>query len=354
MCELFRSVTMDADMQLAVEREPDFFALYTLQECDVHSLVATLDDAVEGIATFLARPGYLGGERVRVGYAGDLRFSSKLRGMFMSRNYGRVFAEASAALDCEVMLTAIMHENEAAMRALVARHRRYPDKPVYRLLRSFDILNVQFTLPHRVRRSRYQVRRATNADLPTIATHLAADHERRPFGYVFDVGVLQRRLETWPGLSIDNFYLAFVGRELVGVVAPWDAQAVKRYRVLAYRGRMRWVRLAANAIATALRGERLPAAGELFRYFYLTHVSISHDDPAILRALLDHIYRDHRRRGYHFFTTAVFAGDPLAEAYAGFQTTALPAGLYTMARPGGRYDGVDFGPGRPGFEAALV
>ena len=45
---------------------------------------------------------------------------------------------------------------------------------------------------------------------------------------------------------------------------------------------MRWVRAGANAMAWFLRSEPLPAAGELFRYFYLTHVSA--EDPAIMAA----------------------------------------------------------------------
>lgn len=354
MCALFRSVTMDTDLHLAVERDPNFFALYDLQDVDVHPLVATIGDAVEGVATFLARPAFIGGEKLRIGYAGDLRFSPKIRGMFMSRNYGRVFADACSTLGFELALTAVIHSNQGAMRALVARNSRYPEKPSYRLLRAFQILNVQFTMPRRPRRSAYHVRQATLDDLPAIAALLAADHATRPFGYVFDAEILMGRLRLWPGLAIESFYLAFAGERLVGVVAPWDARAVKRFRVLAYRGRMRWVRLAANAMARVVGGAGLPPPGGLFNYFYLTHVSIENDDPDILRAIVERVYADYRTRGYHFFTTVVFEDDPLGEAFAGFRTTALPAGLYTLALPGGRYDGMDFGAGRPGFEAALV
>jgi hypothetical protein len=355
LCDLFRQVTMDADLHLCVERDPDFFGLYRIQEADMRCFVCESENTISGVASILAREGYLGGQRARVAYAGDLRLLPRARGTFLSHHLGPVFNQALSDLGCEVALTAVIESNEAARRALVIRKTRYQNKPIYRLLRRFSILNVQFTLPRRLARSVYDVRQACVDDIPAIAAHLARDHERRPFGFVFDAALLKRRLVSWPGLSIENFYLAFApGGHLVGVAAPWDAQALKRYRVVAYRGRMRQLRLGVNIAATLFRSERLPAPGGLFRYLYLTHVSILDDNPDVMKALINRIYVDYRKRRYHFLTTNIFENDPLAPAFSGLQTTALAASLYTVTPPGGALESFDFGSGRPGFEVALV
>ncbi len=356
LCELFARVTMDADLRLAVERDPDFFALYDLQEVERRVWIADVGGSIEGIAALLGRDGWLEGSRCRVGYAGDLRFGEALRGgFFLGRMFGEIFGDACDAFGCEAMLTAVIDSNRLAKAALVRRTRRFPDKPVYRPLRSFHILNIQMTTRGRPRPTDLTVRRATEDDVAAIAARLEEDHRARPFGYCFDEALLRKRLARWPGLTIDSFYVAHDGAgRLRGVAAPWDAGPVKRFRVLAYEGRMRWIKRAFNLGAFFARFPPLPPPGGLFRYVYLTHVSIAEDDPATMAALLDRIYHDLHGSGRHFICAYVERDDPLAPAFARYRTTALPATLYVMSRPGSRWNDLDLGPGRPGFEMALV
>jgi hypothetical protein len=359
LCELFRSNTMETDLQLVVERDPDFFALYDIQEVDQRTFVLTDgpgDDApIEGMASVLCRDGYLRGERIRVGYLGDLRLSPRVRGgRFLGSHFGPQFREACEHLGCEVALTAILDANAAARWALVRRHARYPDQPLYRAIASFRMLNVQFTWRRR-RRSSWTVRRAREADLAPIAAMLGEDHRHRPFGYVIDESVLRRRLVRWPDIGVESFYVAEDGRgRLCGVCAAWDAERVKRYRVLAYRGRMRWLRRGFDLQALVTGSPRLPAPGGRLRYFYLTHTSVRDEDPEVMAALLDRIYDDHLGRGYHFMSACVLEGDPLAQAYSRYRTTVVPATLYAVSAPGSVYSALDIGACRPGFEMALV
>ncbi len=356
LCELFKSVTMDAALHLAVERDPDFFALYDIERGDRRVVVWEVDGAIEGVGTLLARDGYLGGRRMRLGYLGDLRFSPKIRGgQVLGTSFGPLFRESCRELGCEVALTAVIASNQAAMSALVKRSPRYPEKPFYAPLRTFKILSVQFTLGKEPRPTDLAVSRAEDKDLAAVADLLGEDHRARPFGYAVDEGLLRERLRRWPGLAAESFYLARdrAGR-LRGVTAVWDAGPIKRYRVLGYRGAMRYVKLGYNAFARLAGMTPLPPPGGLLRYFYLTHLSVKDDDPAVMAALLDRIYADHRGRGYHFFTAPVLEGDPLAPAYERFRTRSLPAALFAVSAPGSPYNTADLGPGRPGIEMALV
>lgn len=356
LCELFRETVMRTDLHMAVERDPDFFALYDLEPVPRRTFVVEVGGRIEGLGTFLGRDAWLDGERVRVGYAGDLRLSPAVQGGFiLGRHYGRAFREACEAFGCEAMLTAIIASNRPAESALVRTSPRFPERPVYTHLRDFHILSIPFTLPRRPRPSGYRVVRATEEEVPEVAEFLAQDQRRRAFGYVTDEAMLRGRLRLWPGLVPGSFLLARdpQGR-LAGVTAPWDAWPVKRFRVLGYHGPMRWLRLAHNLAAQVGGFPFLPPPGRLFRYAYLTHVAVRGESPEVMAALLDRAYADLHGRGYHFLSAYVEEGDPLEAAFRRYRTTSLPARLYLVSAPGSRFQGYSLGGRRPGFEMALV
>ena len=357
-CDLFARVVMESDLVLSVRREPDFDALYRLQSRDWLSLVAEIDGAIEGTATILLRDGYIGGVRRRVGYLGDLRFSPKLEGRFVLERFFRPLLEqVRERFGVELFLTAVIASNERARRALThetPRSRR-AGRPLYTFVGDFDIRSLHLLLPRRTERSAFHVRRASEADVPAVARLLDADARRRPFGFVFGEGELERRLRDWPGLSIQSFYLAEnESQDLVGCFALWDAAPVKRMIVGSYRGPMRRARFAYDVAATVLRMPKMPRPGGEFRYQYVTHQAIPSDDPRILRALIARAYADVRGTGYHFLSICAPKASPLAPAFGGFHVTNLPAQLYVVALPGLDVSRDIASSVWPGFEMALV
>ncbi|HEX5754568.1 MAG TPA: hypothetical protein VFZ09_50760 [Archangium sp.] len=354
LLELFGAVPMQGELVLATQRAPDFFRLYDMQRGDAELWVNEVEDGLDGMGAILVRDGWLEGRPCRVGYLGDLRtrFSAR-RSRGLARFYGPVLEETAKRLGVEAFLTAVMASNAAALQALVKRKRHREAQPHYSLLRRFSAVSVHFTRRREPTPGRYQVRRATAEDVPAMEALLDADHRTRPFGYRYDLGELRHRLERWPGMSVEGSYVAFDGSgKLVGCTSAWDPEAVKRYRVMAYRGSMRWVKWGYDAMATVLRAPRLPAPGNDFRYFYLCNTSVVGEDPAILRALVERVYADHHGRGYHFFSLYLGEEDPLAPALAGFFQRKLDFHLYavtpaSMARE-------HFPSGRTGFEMALA
>lgn len=347
---------MRGELVLATQRDPDFFGLYALQRGSAEAWVHDGPRGLDGLGTVLVRDGWLEGGPCRVGYLGDLRsrFSAS-RGAGLARFYGPVLEETAGRRGVDVFLTSVMASNAAALQALVRRRARRVSQPNYTLLRRFSCVNVYFTrrrAPSRA--SRFTVRRATPADVPALAAMLDADHRARPFGYRYDTGELEHRLAHWPGLGVENCYLAHDGDgALVGCTSAWDASAVKRYQVLAWRGSMRWVKWGYDAMATVLRGPRMPNPGECFRSFYLCNTSIRGEDPAILRALVERVYADHHGRGYHFFSLYLDdEGDPLTPALEGFFQQRLPFHLYAVTPASRPRD--TFPAGRTGFEMCLA
>ena len=115
---------------------------------------------------------------------------------------------------------------------------------------------------------------------------------------------------------------------------------------------MRWKKLGFNATARMLGWPRLPEPGHDFRYLYLCNTSIEGERHEVLRTLLDRIYADFRRSGYHFFSLCVYENDPLTPALRGFMTLGLEFHLYAVTR--GDAEVPAFPEGRPGFEMALA
>ena len=353
LLDLFGAVPMQGELVLATQRAPDFFRLYEMQRGDTELWVHEVEDGLDGMGAVQVRDGWLEGRPCRVGYLGDLRtrFSAR-RSRGLARFYGPVLEETAQRLGVQAFLTAVMATNAAALQALVKRKKHRVNQPHYSLLRRFSAVSVHFTRRRKPGRSRFEVRRATARDIPAMAALLDADHRTRPFGYRYDLGELEHRLERWPGLSVEGCYLAFDGGRLVGCTSVWDPEAVKRYRVLAYRGSMRWVKWGYDAMATVLRAPRLPAPGHDFRYFYLCNTSITGEDPALLRALLERVYADHHGQGYHFFSLYLDAEDPLSPALKGFFQRRLDFHLYAVTPANATRE--HFPPGRTGFEMALA
>ncbi|WP_224362854.1 hypothetical protein [Hyalangium versicolor] len=353
LLELFGAVPMQGELVLSTQRAPDYFALLALQRGTHEVWVHDEGRQLDGMGAIHVREGWLEGQPCRVGYLGDLRarFSAR-RSRGLSRFYGPILEEAAERHGVSAFLTAVMATNAGALQALVRRKASRLAQPHYALLRRFSAVSVQFALRRRPRSSTYTVRRATAGDVPAMAALLDADHRTRPFGYRYDLGELEHRLAHWPGLTVERCYLAFNrdGR-LVGCTSVWDAAAVKRYRVLAYRGGMRWIRMGFNALATVVGAPRLPSPGEDFRYFYLCNTSIAREDPAIFRALLEQVYADHHGQGFHFFTLYLGERDPLAPALKGFLLRKLDFHLYAVTPASRPRD--EFPPGRTGFEIAL-
>lgn len=349
--ELFSAVPMRGELVLSTRREPDFFALYRMQRAEAFTYVGEDEKGLLGMATALVRDGWLDGRVQKVGYLGDLRVRFD-----RSRAFGRLFGDSFDALcaqtGCRAYYTAVLASNRAALNALVRRSPKRKNQPYYHPLHRFSAVSVQLTR-RRTPSSDVQVRSATADDVPALAALLADAHRRRPFGYRFDDGELQHRLAHWPGFTLADTLVATGAKgEPVGVTTVWDPSPVKRYRVHAYNGAMRWVKRTFNLAATVTGWPKLPAPGSDFRYAYLCNLAVKDESPAVFRALLEHAYARLQPSGRHFFTFELDEGDPLAGALVGLMARRLDFQLFGVTPASERR--TNWPSGRTGFEIALA
>lgn len=352
LCALFRDVHVKGTLDVAQERDPDFFALLRMHTADARAMVAH-DDAgqVIGCGTVVVRDGWLDGKRVKTGYLGDLRVRDGSRQAFaLARAYGDLMAHVREATGAATFTTVIFDSNTLARRALVERKRR-GKMPIYKALTPFEMVSVQFTRDRPAPEG--AVRRATEADLPALEAFLAAQGRARILGEDFTNGLLRRRLAVWPGFSISDFFLAERDGRLVGCTAPWDTSAFKRTRVLGYHREMRLVKGGFDLAARVMGWTRLPDPGDAFRFEFLTHLEVLDDDPAVLRDLLRAVYADRKGRGLHFVAAMVPRGSRLDEAFREFRVQRTAMTLYVVHPADGPHAARDWATTRPGFEMAL-
>jgi hypothetical protein len=355
--QLMAQAPMHGELAIATARGSDALALYRLQRGTVECLVHHEN---LGMCAFAVRDGFIDGEKVRVGFLSDLRMHGKHpdRRLF-PRLYGRLFHDVATRQRCDHWLTSILATNEKAVSALVATSDKRKDQPRYTLLARYDMAAVQLVVPPVLLKRRVPrvadvaVRTATADDVPHIAQLLHSDHKHRAFGWCFDDGEFEHRLQHWPGFSLDNTYVACrPDGTLAGVCTAWDPAAVSRFKVVHLRGKMKWLTRASRWLSPLVGATPLPDVSSHYRYPTLANLSIVNDDPTVFRAMLRAVALKLHGKGLHFFAFPLYENDPLAPAIQDFIVQKTKFHLYRVTAT----DAADapLPRGRPGFEMALV
>lgn len=348
---LFNKTPMQGDLVISTDRAPNFFTLYQVQDAHTECWVAERDDEVIGCASFIIRAGWLNQERKNVCYLGDLRASPRAFGL-ITRFYRQMLESVRSRHQVSFFYAGIMDSNLLARKALVQRRGNRKQQPVYHPMRHYDAVNLRFRSRTPKVPKGWKVRRGTNSDLAQVVTFLHEDHRNRPAGYCFDQHEFEHRLKHWPGFTLQNTYLAYHEGRLAGLCTAWDAQALKRYQVHAYRGQLKWIYRASRWLSPIFNTPKLPAPGEHFRYAYLANCSILDQNPMALRALLAKIMEHSSKEGLHFLMAYIERDSPLNQALNGFSVQRTAFTLYEVTPPKQVASALNDAP--TGFEIALA
>lgn len=358
LCELFAEVDMSAELVMAEERGPDFFALQRLQG-DAAYTVMLEDTALPnrpafGCASIIARDAWVDGQIQRVGYACDLRVEAAYRGGKVFPTVIREFMRFMQKHEhIDMMYSAVLSNNTRGRNALLHQGRKRDGQPLAQVMTPYNMTSIQFV---GVRKSSDpRVQRAQNSDLQALVDFLAAQQKQRFLGHVVNEDWLDQRLKAWPGLRLEDFFVLKDGDgRVLACAAPWDtAPNLRCSRVQAYQGPMRWLKLAYNAEARLRGFSTLPQVGERFRFQYLTHLEVQDNDPALLNALLRGIYNELRSHPLHFMSLMIPQGSPLEKGLTGFRTRQIPMELVAFTNERSSLHGQVIRTMNPGFEMAL-
>jgi hypothetical protein len=291
---LLRDHAMPGWVELALEREPDYFAAAPTLGEPSQTIVGLEGEKVVGMGCRAVRQVYLNGQAASLGYLSGLRLrESSRRGTALARGY-RFLRQLHADGRAEAYVSTIIEDNLRARDALESGRAGLPR---YRDLGRYLTFAVALGRwkPGSRPRPGVSVSRVDPPGLDGVLAFLDECGPRRQFFPVTRRGDFGspalKNLE--PG---DVMVARSLDGRIAGVAACWDQSAYKQTRVVRYRPSLAAARPLVNAVLRAAGFPRLPDEGHLLSAVSLSLVCIRDDDPGTLAALLNAAHAEYRGR----------------------------------------------------------
>lgn len=342
---------MRGDVELRVDRSPDFFALNRLEGDRWRVGVVDGSDGVIGCVAVARRTVYLHGRPAQTLYVGDLKVHPAHRGGAVADALSRFARETCHEIggdDTPVLLTVLAGNRPMERRANGPRG--LPCLCRFATIRSWSVPVLWRRRPI----PGLRVEQGSEDDLREMAALWDRVASARQMAPVLDAAGLGRWIAGAPGLRAEDYLLArHSDGTLAGFAAFWDQSGFKQLRVTGYSRRLRWVRAAYNGAARVLGSQPLPPSGGEMRCLTAVHVCAPADEPPVLRAILVEACNRALRDSFGFVNLGLDARDPLNTAVSGLlaQPTDVNAYVTTAA---GRYAGPALDDRPLHYEIALV
>ena len=316
-------VAIEGQISLALERCPDFFTGAKVQNESVEvNLICDRSEGDRIAAVFSTgrRKLFVNSVAPWVRYLSDVRISPEYRGRRPLRMINNCIIEREAS-EPSATIQSVMFSDNNAIRDVVRR----PVKVLRRLkyLWFYDVgvyrtSAISLTTGIRAYKARYSHRRATPGDREPMQAFFDKEAPRKQFypQYRFD----QLDEPHYAGVSIDDYFLAFDGAELIGITGVWDQSAFKQTRIVGYGGALRWLRPVLNMVSRVMIGFSLPPPGTELNYIYLHTIVTRENSVEIFRDLVEHIYETLHGQDYLYFLCGLFTHDPLIEVLDSFRS----------------------------------
>lgn len=323
---LIRQSPQPGRVVLNFEREPSFYygARVTCDKPDVLVVFHKKTGDLAAVGNIGSRPIYVNGEEKDIRYAHDLRVATPYRG---SLALVRMFREGKKKLmPNEWLQTVILAENEASISTVGSGRAGLPTYyPHGDIVTSLIFSPPRFPLKHA-----YTIRKASADDLPKMQSLLDEEGPKHQFFPSYKLKKIIEGSSYFRDIRISDYWLAFDGDTLVGMVGVWNQKGFKQTRLIQYPGGLAWARHLYNLWSRLFGGVHLPAAGGVINYRTLHSVITRGDKPEVLAALIEPIAHIARRERMAL-VCAFFAQDPMRAALKKFTVQKLMSKHYLVS-----------------------
>jgi hypothetical protein len=319
--QFMRSHGMAAWVEMAIEREPSFFAGRDFGG-EEWAVIAEEETDIVGMYSASLRPVHVNGKEERLGYLGGLRVSPNYRHRirYLRLGYASIRALTPAPTTLPWWFTVIAADNKAARKLLEAG---VPGLPTYHPLGDY----VTYALPTSRGERKEIWRRAEDGEVDTLVAFYNAQASRLNFTPVLD-GALVRRV------GVKHFYVFERGGVLQGVAALWDQRSFKQIVATRYRRPIGSLLPLYNFYAKLFHRIPLPRQGHALDHTFVAFLALRDDvrseSGPVFRDLLSQCKTPIASVGLH-------AAHSLDEILMRLKPVRYPARVY----------GVTFEPGTP-------
>lgn len=327
---LLRDNAMPGWVDMAIEREPSFFAGKDIFGSD-WAVIAEEDGEVVGMYSASVLPVHVDGRPEHLGYLGGLRVrpGHRRRIRHLRDGYASIRRLAPVTASLPWWFTVVAAGNTTARRLLEAGVRGLPAYHSQGEYVTFAFATVRG-------RRRNLWRRATADDIPHVVALYNAQASRFQCSPVLNEDRVRR-------IGVEHFFLY----EDRGVAALWDQRAFKQIVARGYRRALAALLPVYNLHAKLFRRIPLPPEGgaldQTFIAFLALGDSVQSNTDVLLRDLLSHCQTPAVSVGVH-------ARHPLVDVIGRLKPLRYPARVYAVT-----FEGAPPPNGRPAQpEAALL
>jgi hypothetical protein len=325
---LLRENPMSGSMQVAFEREPDFFAACAIRG-EFHQVGVGRDlesGRIVGLGTRSIAEAFVNGRPVSFGWLSDLRLAPRYRGgTLVARGY-RFLRQLHADGKAGLYGTVIFHDNQAALQTIAATR---AGLPAYHDLGVFHCPGINLRRRKPAMAAGCEILHGRRELLPEIVDCLNRNNARRQFAPVHDVESFIHG-NRWKDFQVSDFYVARRNNRVIGVVGRWDQTAFKQTRVISYGKRLRWMVPAANAVQSLLGAPSFPEPGQYVPFFYVSFIAVDRDDAGVFRALLREVYNDSVGSSFRYAMAGLHERDPLLVVLKDYSLTPFAGRLFCV------------------------
>ena len=330
--ELLRHGAMDSWVQIALEREPNYFDADNLMGESITVIAHKAEDssAVIGMYSYALFRLFVMGVEESVAYLGSLRvhpnYRHKIR--FLKEGFHSIEKLIPNSTTLPFCITSIASENHKARRLLESNTKGMPKYHFIAQMSTYAFATNGGILPpysnrlfglRRVGASHHNTQnitksqQATKEDIPHIITFHNSLVKEYNFSPVLDTEWLEN-LDGSKALSIEDFYLLRDNNgDIEAMYALWDQRKIKQTVVKGYKPPLNKLRPLYNLYAKAFGHLTLPKEGTALEQIYISFFVCKSSDTSRQLQLLKEASSHIKTRGASIAIIGLDSRHPLCD-----------------------------------------
>ncbi len=310
LLELTASTSMQGDISILIDRQPDFFKLLE-NRGETKVFVALDEDRIVGSLSVSSQRVYVGGEILPVQYIGDFKVHESYRNKGIGLMLCNEMADYVISAGSDLAFLNVAKGNNKPLSFFKNR----PQVPDFEYIGIFNIH--QFTGRRKRLLSRqYGIQKTAATDAVIQYLH---EHYRK---YELGPVITRENIE-----NTDIFIIT--DQEIIkGVMCLANTMQYKQNIVMKLSRKMKMLLNILNSLKNILGISRMPVLREQVKMIYIKYFAVSHHEKQLVRLMLNHARNVVYDQDYSFVSIGIHERDPLNECFAGtFKLTFKSVGM---------------------------